>query len=102
MVARDPSASLVSYPATGSDEARVTYDDEINRLHAVLESRRDQLDSTTVATVEQNLHVIDVAIAQARAALARDPHSRMLNEQLDRTLAKKTQLLRAATLLPSV
>lgn len=101
MVAHEPAASLVRYPVTGSDEARVTYDDEIGRLHAVLESRRDQLDPTTVATVEQNLHVIDVAIEQARAALAKDPHSRMLNEQLDRTLAKKTQLLRAATLLPS-
>jgi len=102
VTSRGAGASLVNYPATGSDEARVTYDDEIGRLHAVLESRRDQLDPSTVATVEQNLHVIDVAIEQARAALAKDPHSRMLNEQLDRTLAKKTQLLRAATLLPSV
>ena len=100
-VGHGPAASLVRYPATGSDAARVTYDDEISRLHAVLESRRDQLDPSTVATVEQNLHVIDVAIEQARAALTKDPHSRMLNEQLDRTLAKKTQLLRAATLLPS-
>lgn len=99
---RGAGSMLARYPVTGSDEARVTYDDEIGRLHAVLESRRDQLDPATIATVEQNLHVIDVAIGQARAALVRDPHSRMLNEQLDRTLAKKTQLLRAATLLPSV
>lgn len=101
-VSRAPSTSLASYPVTGSDEARVTYDDEITRLHGVLESRRDQLDPSTVATVERNLHIIDDAIAQARAALIKDPHSRLLNEQLDRTLAKKTQLLRAATLLPSV
>lgn len=100
-IARGPATSLASYPVTGSDEARVTYDDEIARLHGVLDARRDQLDPATVATVEHNLHIIDDAIAQARAALVKDPHSRLLNEQLDRTLAKKTQLLRAATLLPS-
>lgn len=99
---RGPSTSLARYPVTGSDEARVTYDDEISRLHGVLDARRDQLDPATVATVERNLRIIDDAITQARTALAKDPHSRMLNEQLDRTLAKKTQLLRAATLLPSV
>lgn len=100
-VSHGPTATLAHYPARLSDEARVTYDDEITRLHEVLEARRDQLDPTTVATVERNLHIIDDAIAQARAALVRDPHSQLLNEQLDRTLAKKTQLLRAATLLPS-
>jgi hypothetical protein len=99
---RGPSTSLARYPVTGSDEARVTYDDEISRLHGVLDARRDQLDPATVATVERNLRIIDDAITQARTALVKDPHSRMLNEQLDRTLAKKTQLLRAATLLPSV
>lgn len=97
-----PSTSLARYPVTGSDEARVTYDDEISRLHGVLDARRDQLDPATVETVERNLRIIDDAITQARTALVKDPHSRMLNEQLDRTLAKKTQLLRAATLLPSV
>lgn len=98
---RAPATTLARYPMTGSDEARVTYDDEIARLHGVLDSRRDQLDPATVATVEQNLHIIDNAIRQARAALVGDPHSRLLNEELDRTLAKKTELLRAATLLPS-
>ena len=99
---RGPSTSFARYPVTGGDEARVTYDDEISRLHGVLDARRDQLDPATVATVERNLRIIDDAITQARTALVKDPHSRMLNEQLDRTLAKKTQLLRAATLLPSV
>jgi hypothetical protein len=99
--AASPATTLARYPVTGSDEARVTYDDEITRLHGVLEARRDQLDPATVATVEQNLRIIDNAIRQARAALVKDPHSQMLNEQLDRTLAKKTELLRAATLLPS-
>lgn len=97
-----PTTQLASYHASSrEDEARAAYDDEIARLHETLESRRDDLDPATVATVEQNLRVIDNAIHQAKAALAKDPHSRLLNDQLDHTLAKKTELLRAATLLPS-
>lgn len=97
-----PTTRFVSYqPSSREDEARAAYDDEIARLHETLESRRDELDPATVATVEQNLRVIDNAIHQAKAALAKDPHSRLLNDQLDHTLAKKTELLRAATLLPS-
>lgn len=97
-----PTTRLASYqPSSREDEARAAYDDEIARLHETLESRRDQLDPATVATVEQNLRVIDNAIHQAKAALTKDPHSRLLNDQLDHTLAKKTELLRAATLLPS-
>jgi hypothetical protein len=97
-----PTTQFVTYqPSSRDDEARAAYDDEIARLHETLESRRDDLDPATVATVEQNLRVIDNAIHQAKAALAKDPHSRLLNDQLDHTLAKKTELLRAATLLPS-
>jgi hypothetical protein len=97
-----PTTRLASYqPSSREDEARAAYDDEITRLHETLESRRQDLDPATVATVEQNLRVIDNAIHQAKAALAKDPHSRLLNDQLDHTLAKKTELLRAATLLPS-
>jgi hypothetical protein len=83
------------------DEMRSDYDREITTLRAALDARRTQLDPATVATVEQNLHVIDNAIRQAREALAKDPKSRFLNDQLDRTLAKKTELLRAAALLPA-
>ncbi|MEO7043492.1 MAG: hypothetical protein ABI035_14620, partial [Gemmatimonadaceae bacterium] len=78
------------------DQVRKTYDTEIASLHAALESRRGQLNPATVQIIEQNLDVIDEAIRQSKAALARDPNSSLLNEQLDRTLAKKTGLLRAA------
>ena len=83
------------------DQVRKTYDSEITTLHAALEARRGQLNPATVAVIEQNLRVIDEAISQSEAALARDPNSRLLNDQLDRTLAKKTGLLRAAALLPA-
>lgn len=84
-----------------NDGVRKTYDAEIASLHTTLENRRDQLNPATVAIIEQNLSVIDEAIRQSKAALARDPNSRLLNDQLDRTLAKKTGLLRAAVLLPA-
>jgi hypothetical protein len=84
-----------------TDGMRQTYDSEITTLHRALEARRGQLNPATVEIIEQNLSVIDEAIRQSRAALAADPNSRLLNDQLDRTLAKKTILLRAAALLPS-
>jgi hypothetical protein len=83
------------------DVMRQTYDSEITTLRAALDARRGQLNPSTVAVIEQNLRVIDEAIRQSRAALAKDPNSSLLNDQLDRTLAKKTGLLRAAALLPS-
>ena len=84
-----------------SDQLRQTYDTEIASLHSALESRRSQLNPATVKIIEQNLDVIDEAIRQSKEALARDPNSSLLNDQLDRTLAKKTGLLRAAVLLPA-
>ena len=44
---------------------------------------------------------IDQAIRQSREALARDPRSRFLDQQLNSALDKKVELLRTAALLPS-
>jgi len=82
-------------------QTEAAYDDEIAGLHQALDARRSQLDPATIATIEQNLRVIDQAIAQSRAALARDPASRFLNHELNSTLSKKLDLLRTAALLPS-
>lgn len=90
-----------SFDTRAADPARATYDREITMLRGALDARRGQLDPSTVATIEQNLRIIDEAISQSRAALAKDPNSQLLNDQLDRTLAKKTDLLRSAALLPS-
>jgi hypothetical protein len=97
-----PAVQLVSRNGNNEGDAlRETYDSEITTLRAALDARRGQLNPSTVAVIEQNLRVIDEAISQSRAALAKDPNSSLLNDQLDRTLAKKTGLLRAAALLPS-
>jgi hypothetical protein len=86
---------------TTAPAATVAYDREIARLRALVEERRGDLDSATVAVIEKNLRVIDDAIAQSRAALARDPRSGFLTEQLTNALDRKVELLRTAALLPA-
>ena len=51
--------------------------------------------------VEENLAIIDAAVSQARAAVARDPASGFLNERLESALQKKVQLLRTVALIRS-
>jgi hypothetical protein len=74
---------------------------EINRLQRVLAVRRGELDPQTVSIVEMNLKLIDSAIKSSRAALAKDPASGFLNQQLTRALDKKVELLRTVALMPS-
>jgi hypothetical protein len=92
--------ALASNP-TGKLSAAETYDAEIARLRHVVNRRRNDLDSSTVAVLEKNLHIIDDAIAQCRKALEKDPSSSYLNESLTEALDNKVQLLRAAATLPA-
>ena len=77
------------------------YDREIAKLRSIVRSRRADLDPTTVAVLEQSIAVIDSAIAQSRAALAKDPASGFLATQLNHSLEKKVELLRTAAMLPA-
>jgi hypothetical protein len=77
------------------------YDREIESLRNMLSSRRDELDTTTVRVLEENLTIIDRAIEQSRQALARDPNSTFLTDHLNDALGRKVELLRTATLLQS-
>ena len=92
-----PATTLVS----DRPSAQQTYDTEIARLRIVVERRRSQLDSTTIAVLEHNLKVIDDAIRQCKAALLKDPGSQFLMESLNDALDNKVQLLRTAATLPS-
>jgi hypothetical protein len=76
------------------------YGREISRLRRIIDERRATLDTATVGVIERNLTIIDQAILESRAALARDPASAYLNEQLNNALERKVELLRAAVLLP--
>jgi hypothetical protein len=81
--------------------AEPVYDREIVKLRRIVKERRSELDPRTVAVLEQSIAVIDSAIAQSRAALAKDPASGFLATQLNHSLEKKVELLRMAALLPA-
>jgi hypothetical protein len=93
-----PTAATVTLANNKLSPAQ-TYDMEISRLRRVVDRRRGDLDSTTLAVLEKNLHIIDDAIAQCRKALQTDPSSSYLNESLTGALDNKVQLLRAAATL---
>jgi hypothetical protein len=97
-----PPISPVSQ-TTSADRAHsdLVYGREIDMLQNIVTQRRTQLDSSTVAIIEKNLKIIDRAIEQSRAALAKDPASRMLDQQLTHALDKKVELLRTAAMLPA-
>ena len=87
--------------ATDRAHSDQVYGREIDMLQNIVAQRRTQLDSSTVAIIEKNLKIIDRAIEQSRAALAKDPASRMLDQQLTHALDKKVELLRTAAMLPA-
>ncbi len=75
------------------------YGREIAMLRTVAETQLGLLDSSTVTVVRRNLDIIDQAIRESRAALARDPNSGFLLDQLDRAYERKVDLLRQMALL---
>jgi hypothetical protein len=93
-----PSGPVRNASALSSEQL---YDQEIAHLQTIVRERRSLLDTATKAVIQRNLAVIDSAIAQSRAALAADPNSRFLNEQLNSVLGQKVELLRTAALLPA-
>jgi hypothetical protein len=108
MLKPDAPSNGAQTPAPGAPNSTLasqrliqTYDTEIAQLDSAVRLRRGDLDTTTVKIIEKNLLVIDKAIAESRAALAKDPHSRFLNDQLTRVLDQKVGLLRTAALLPA-
>jgi anti-sigma factor RsiW len=90
-VALAPSPAL-SRPALAEQK----YDAAVAELEQVLQQGRATLDTTTVHILERNLALIDRAIADARRALAADPHNAYLNAHLAGTMRRKIDLLRQA------
>ncbi len=77
----------------------VVYEQEIAALRTIVNERFSELDSTTVSVLRRNLEIIDQAIEDSRAALEKDPASRVLSTTLDRALASKLELMRRVALL---
>jgi hypothetical protein len=78
------------------EAAKAVYDREITRLRAIVDSGRHKLDPRTVAVLDRNLRVIDVAIEQCNEALLRDSSSTFLIEALNNVYQTKVKLLRNA------
>jgi anti-sigma factor RsiW len=77
------------------------YDSAVDDLERILAEGRGRLDSTTVRVLEQNLALIDRAIAQAQRAVAADSANVYLNTHLAETMRRKIDLLRQAAALVS-
>jgi len=96
-----PSAARTELVSVANQKGVAVYQGEIAKLKDIIEQRRADLDPKTVAILEKNLKLIDTAIAECQAALAANPASAFLAEQLNRTYDTKLDLLRSAALLPS-
>ncbi|MGH7580021.1 MAG: anti-sigma factor [Gemmatimonadales bacterium] len=93
-------SGAVRVATVGTATAR-GYDAAVDDLEQVLAEGRGRLDTATVRVLEQNLAIIDRAIAQARRAVAADSANIYLNSHLAETMRRKIDLLRQAAALVS-
>ncbi|CAN5523245.1 hypothetical protein BH24GEM3_BH24GEM3_01490 [soil metagenome] len=92
--ARPGVTALVAFEPTEAEYIR-TADD----LATLLDSRRHLLAPETVRVVEENLRIIDRAIAESRAALEADPNNVDLTHMLGGTYQQKIEMLQHAAQL---
>jgi hypothetical protein len=81
--------------------AEETFDLEIASIRRVADARRAELDTATIRIVEKDLKLIDAAIAESKAALASDPASAFLMDQLTHAYDAKLRFLRGLATLPA-
>jgi anti-sigma factor RsiW len=105
---RSLAASNATVPATTGGEAvnasrteATPHEEAIAELRKALAKERDRLDPATVRALESNLAIIDLAIDQAKRALAADPANTYVKEHLAETMRRKVELLQRATQLAS-
>ncbi|MGH7548450.1 MAG: zf-HC2 domain-containing protein [Gemmatimonadales bacterium] len=73
------------------------YQQAVDDLTLALDAQRGTLRPETVGVIERNLRIIDAAIRESRAALARDPNSAELRQLVSAAYRQKVDLLRWAT-----
>lgn len=100
-----PDSDIVRAPVAGMmlpvgwQAAERGYLASVGELHALLQEQRGTLAPATIASVERSLATIDMAIAEARAALLTDPANAALADLLASNYRQKVELLRRATQL---
>ena len=96
-----PTSTVFYRPAGSWVAVDADFNRSVAELTRILDAQRDRLSPETVALLERNLQVIDRAIAESRAALARD--SGAANTELRELVAaaarQKVELLRWAARL---
>ena len=92
-----PSTAPYRPAGQGWAAVQADFDRATNELSLILAAQRGRLRPETVALVDRNLAVIDAAIAESRAALARDPANAELQHLWAAAARQKVELLRWAT-----
>src|SRR3989442_817909 len=98
LVPAEPASSRAPAANTLSESP---HEEAIAELRKALARERDRLDPATIRTLESNLAIIDLAIDQAKRALAADPANTYVKEHLADTMRRKVELLQRATMLAS-
>jgi len=75
------------------------YENAITELEALSQSDSGTLDPTVTKTLQQNIQIIDQAIAASRGALAQDPGNEPARESLFEALRRKVSVLQATVTL---
>lgn len=89
-----PNAGTPAFQAAVFDDPE--FNEAVSELEAILDEGRTVLDSATVRVIEENLKVIDDAIAEARAAIEADPSNVNLGVRVKTHMQRKLVLLRQA------
>jgi len=94
-----PSSTTLYRPGQGWAAVQADFDQTTSDLGLIVAAERERLRPETVALLERNLAIIDAAIAESRAALARDPASVELRGLFAAAARQKVELLRWAARL---
>lgn len=97
---RGPSVTAVAMPADFR-AAEAEFQQATDMLNAVIERRRGELSPETVALVEDNLQIINGAIAAVQSAIETDPGNRDLGLLLTTMYRTRIDLLQRAARLPA-
>ncbi|HYQ89942.1 MAG TPA: hypothetical protein VEU09_09990, partial [Candidatus Binatia bacterium] len=100
-IAAVPAMRTDAGTALASPVSETPHEEAISELRKALSRERDRLDPATIRTLEANLAIIDLAIDQAKRALAADPADSYVKEHLAETMRRKVELLQRATMLAS-
>jgi hypothetical protein len=98
------SSTVVQLPFTTAEAwlaSERVFQANVVELRAQLEGLHEHLSPETLAKVEKALSTIDLAIAEGREALLRDPSNTALSELVASNYRQKIELLRRLTQLAS-